>query len=616
MIHRILCAISMLGGAVLPAVAVEFQALRQVALAGAGAGDRILAIRIDSDAHFDLVVNPSRSDQAIFQDGVNVLLGDGQGGFPDGGAVRAGVSLSGLASGDFNGDGVSDIAVTERVRIKDAAYQPCATLTPGVPVFLGNGNGSFTFKSCLQAGDVPAAAAAGDFNEDGRVDLVIVNAPTAAGGATTQDVYLFAGQGGGNFAAGTVIFQLRGNDVAAADFNRDNHLDLAIGNASSTYIFPGLGNGTFGPQGPALTGPAARIAAGDLNGDGAPDIAAVGSSLASSTDDVVWTAVNNGSGTLTAAGSVAVGSHPVGVTIADLNLDGRGDVITANQSGNNISVLISQAAGFAPRADFPAGTEPTGVTAADLDGDGFPDLAIANNNRGQDGSVALLIQAAPAALPLTGAFAQAAVGGGYSTDFILVNTGGTPASGTMTVLDQQGGAISSVPLSIPPGGLASSTLTSNSGVTQSGWVRVEAAGGQISGVATFQRVEAGLLKTVAGVLMSQPTDAATIPVDNDAAAGRYTGYAIANPGTQPITIRFTTVNENGTVRDTTLTKQLGPNEQLARFLHEDLVSHATFRGSMVLTGVGGTRFVAVALLDKNGLLSAIPALSSKAPHIP
>jgi hypothetical protein len=116
--------------------------------------------------------------------------------------------------------------------------------------------------------------------------------------------------------------------------------------------------------------------------------------------------------------------------------------------------------------------------------------------------------------------------------------------------------------------------------------------------------------------MSQPTDAATIPVDNDAAAGRYTGYAIANPGTQPITIRFTTVNENGTVRDTTLTKQLGPNEQLARFLHEDLVSHATFRGSMVLTGVGGTRFVAVALLDKNGLLSAIPALSSKAPHIP
>src|SRR5262249_46898934 len=73
------------------------------------------------------------------------------------------------------------------------------------------------------------------------------------------------------------------------------------------------------------------------------------------------------------------GQIPVGVATADFNLDGKPDLATANQTTNNVSVLLGNGSGNYPTAvTFPAGTNPSSVAAADFNRDGKPDLAVSN----------------------------------------------------------------------------------------------------------------------------------------------------------------------------------------------------------------------------------------------
>jgi hypothetical protein len=371
--------------------AVDFQAQGQVPLAGAGAGDRIVVGQFNGDQYPDLLVSPARGEQAIFQDGLNVVIADGQGGFLEGDAFEVGVQITGLAVADFNGDGKLDLAATEGVRSKGAAYPPCGSLKGGVPVFLGGGDGSFGFQTCLAAGDVPAAVVAGDFNEDGKIDLIVGNASTSNSGTTQPIAYFFAGNGDGTFQAGIVVLEVYGDDAAVADFNRDGHLDLVLG----PFVFQGKGDGTFVKTAGGLVGRVSRLAVGDVNGDGWPDLAAVGSLRQNSSDDVVSYAINDGNGTVGYAGTLPAGSHPVGIAIADLNGDGLGDVITANNLSDTITVILASSAGeFQAPLTLPAGLDPTAVAAGDFNGDGRLDLAVANHNEGQDGTLTILIQKA------------------------------------------------------------------------------------------------------------------------------------------------------------------------------------------------------------------------------
>lgn len=244
-------------------------------------------------------------------------------------------------------------------------------------------------------------------------------------------------------------------------------------------------------------------------------------------------------------------------------------------------------------------------------------------------------------------FAQVAVGGGYTTVFTLMNTGSTTAAGNLIATGQDGlpfnlnlnepairpeagasaesvGATgSSFPISVPPGGTKFFTATplSAGDPTTSLWVRVESAGGNVAGVGTFQQVEGGVLKTIAGVLSSQPVPFATIPVDNDDSSEvqRFTGYAVANVSNENISIRLVTLNENGQIVDNVLPSvlnPLGPRMQVARFVFQDLPSRLKFKGSMVLVGQSGKTFVAVALVLQQGLLSAVPVVPEKASIVP
>ena len=190
-------------------------------------------------------------------------------------------------------------------------------------------------QTAINSGDTATDAIAnGDFNNDGILDLVTVNAGTLS---------FYKGLGGGKFAnpVNQTLPAYRGQ-VVAADFNRDGKLDLAIATSCCTVsggvtILLGNGNGTF-TQGKTInvTGNnAVSIALADFNGDHLPDLAI--SSFTGATD--IW--IGKGDGTFTRTATLQEGGYQV--VAGDFNADGHQDV--AMMSGNNIAMYLGNGNG-------------------------------------------------------------------------------------------------------------------------------------------------------------------------------------------------------------------------------------------------------------------------------
>ena len=280
--------------------------------------------------------------------------------------VSAGGS-SGVGSGngravaaDFNGDGIPDLAVP--------AADPA-----NISILLGRGNGTFTASGspiALPGNEVMAAA--GDFNSDGNLDLVTCNWGDAS-------LSILLGNGDGTFQS---PIRIAGFDkptaVAVGDFNRDGNLDLAITSQGSSKLIVLLGDGAGGfTIGNSYdTGSQSNsVVAVDLNGDGSLDLA-IGNSNAGS----VSVFLGNGAGAFSqpSGSPFAAGSGPWTIAAADLNGDGRMDLVTANANDSTFSVLIGNGDGtfarFVPYAVSSPGQN--SVAVADFNQDGIPDLAL------------------------------------------------------------------------------------------------------------------------------------------------------------------------------------------------------------------------------------------------
>ena len=244
-------------------------------------------------------------------------------------------------------------------------------------------------------------------------------------------------------------------------------------------------------------------------------------------------------------------------------------------------------------------------------------------------------------VPISALFPQVAIGGGYTTVFTLMNTGSTPVTGNLILTDGGGKPMNaslaspselpaaplagglqaigpSIPVSINPGGtqfITAGPVIADDRNVVTGWARVESTGGSLAGVATFQLVSSGKLVTIVGVLSADAVDSATIPVNDDEGAKVDTGYAVANPSTtDTITIKVVVVREDGTPAATLKPIPLPPGQQVPRFFWQD-GSSRTFRGTVVLIGQDGKKFAAVALVQNQGLFTAIPVIPGRAPHI-
>ena len=315
----------------------------------------------------------------------------------------AGVTATAVA--DFNGDGIPDMAVLSPCTAGCRQADGRATLA----VLLGNGDGAFQ-TPVVHAAETfePVSLVAGDFNGDGRPDLALV--PECSGGANCERgaVRVLLGNGDGTFQASRVYAAGAGSNysLAAADFDGDNKLDLAVayqtaGN-SAIDVLLGNGDGSFQPPVTYSTGArcAVSLATGDFNNDGARDLAVVNGCVS----DTISVLLGNGDGTFqTAVAYPSGGAFAALLAVADFDGDGIADLAVVNTCANydnlvcassgSVAVLLGNGDGtFRAPVSYPSGgSQADFIAAGDFNGDGRIDLAVGfQAGNGNDRSFSLL----------------------------------------------------------------------------------------------------------------------------------------------------------------------------------------------------------------------------------
>ncbi len=284
--------------------------------------------------------------------------------------LAAGTTPAAVITGDFNRDGKPDIVVSN-------------SGSSSISVFLGVGNGSFRSRRDFVAGSRPQALASGDFNGDGKLDLAVVDGRANA-------VMILFGNGDGTFLPAISTSVAGATALAVADFDGDGKLDLAVSSASSNsvQILSGRGNGLFLVTRSVSVGinPVA-LTLGDFNSDGRIDIA-----VANGGSPFVSILLGDGRGNFQRSSDVNTGSALVSIAANDFNNDGRADLAVLASSGSASPVVILLGHGdatFDQAQRFPVGGSPLSyplsvgsvpgglIAIGDLNSDGVPDLAVA-----------------------------------------------------------------------------------------------------------------------------------------------------------------------------------------------------------------------------------------------
>ena len=293
-----------------------------------------------------------------------------------------------VSVGDLDGDGKPDLAVVSRGSDILSIYHN--TSTSGTL-----DTSSFAAKVDFTTGTFPEHVAIGDLDGDGKPDLVVANQTAATVSVFhntstigTLDTSSFAAKV--DFTTGTAP-----RSVAIGDFDGDGKPDLVVGNYSSTSmsIFRNtstsgtLDTSSFAAKVDFTTGSAPiGLAIGDLDGDGKPDV--VVTNQTSTKVSVFRNTSTNGTldaNSFAAKVDFTTGTNPWGVAIGDLDGDGKLDLTVTSYSPNTVSVYRNTStsgtldtSSFTAKVDFTTGTTPRGVAIGDLDGDGKPDLAVTN----------------------------------------------------------------------------------------------------------------------------------------------------------------------------------------------------------------------------------------------
>jgi hypothetical protein len=427
--------VSVLLNTTAPGAATSSFATRQSFTTGSQPG-AVRTADINGDGKADLIVVNEGSNT------VSVLLNTTAPGatissFAAQQTFSTGTSPVSVAVTDLNSDGALDLVVAN-----NGANTVSVLLNQTTP---GATAASFATQQSFTTGAGPASVVAKDINSDGKPDVIIsdllgnsvsVLVNMTASGATT-----FAFMPQQAFAAGT-----HPNAVVVADLNSDGLPDLLTVNSSSNSLSVLLNTVTPNAAAPNFAGTgfdfqfvggspwfALPIAAADINGDGKPDLITGGDG------QHILVAINTtapGAATpsFTAPVPFAVGSLPSSLTMADINGDGKPDVIAVNNLDGTASVLINttppgaMTPSFAAQQTFATGTSPYEVTTADVNGDGKPDLVIENLG---DRTVSVLINTTTpgsntASFIAQQVFATPGAGGGFSVTAADINGDGLP----------------------------------------------------------------------------------------------------------------------------------------------------------------------------------------------
>lgn len=268
----------------------------------------------NGDGHLDIAAAGQATEATI-------LLGVGDGTFNTAQTFFV-YSLNNLTAGDFNNDGIVDLAGSTGFSDANEGGD--------VPIFIGNGDGTFqSVGSNFTGGGNPYALAVADFNSDGNQDIVVTN-------QASNNVSVLFGNGNGEFSIGwilPVLYEPIG--IAVADFNLDGHPDFATANRAynDVTVYLGSTSGSFRATGnfPTGGGDSFSISAADLNQDGIQDLLLRSGPLIGLGDGTFFLSDN---------------PPPAAIlfsTAADFNLDGIADLAySGGGNGNNLGILFGE----------------------------------------------------------------------------------------------------------------------------------------------------------------------------------------------------------------------------------------------------------------------------------
>lgn len=337
---------------------------------------------------------------ASFAGSMNLLIGTGTGSFLAAvpyGTNLIGIAMVGLAAGDLNGDGFTDIVAA----------------CPGggsLQVYLGKGDGTFNAPVMYSAGYGPEDVAITDINGDGKPDLV-------ASDSSASKTYVLLGNGDGTFQPASSYLTGGAYGLTVGDFNGDGRVDLALDNigiiygalSTTTTLTASPASANLGKQITLTATVSAPVSNGQITfydglsvlgvspmvsgqavfktsllATGGHSFKAVFSGATpytgSTSNASAITIASIGGGGFSSGTSYPAGANPQAAAFGDFNGDGKPDLALANGSGNSVSILLGSGNGaFSQPVNYAAGSAPRAVAVGDFNGDGKQDVAVVNS---------------------------------------------------------------------------------------------------------------------------------------------------------------------------------------------------------------------------------------------
>ncbi len=332
------------------------------------------------DGKPDLAIATCADNRCVAK-ALGLSLGKGDGTFQAPLPPVSGYQGGTLFTGDFNSDGKPDL-----IEVNSANFQ----------IFLGNGDGTFLSPVTTPFGSSPyCRPLIADVNHDGRLDFVAGSGPS---------LFSLLGNGDGTFGTPNLIFKGRYDlnfcGVVGGDFNGDGKIDLAaFDGRNHILIFSGNGDGTFNTFTTFQSDFGVSMIAADFTGDGKLDIT-------TGAAGVVTVYNGKGDGTFVKGKTISPGAGGVNLlSSADFNGDGRPDIAG---NGNALFLGLGTATGSFNRELFASGGYPASLAVADFNRDGAPDIAL--QNQANSAQVVIYLNTGAVAATLTSSSNPSTVG--------------------------------------------------------------------------------------------------------------------------------------------------------------------------------------------------------------
>ena len=326
---------------------------------------------LDGDGDPDLVTCIRASSGAVEDQGVVVLRNDGNGAFTrEPGIINTGDAVNWIDAADFNGDGRDDVVVVNE-------------LSNTASVLLADADGRLAAPTDQPTGDGPrhviardAIGAPLDLDGDGFVDIATAN-------RIDDSVTVLFGKGDGTFEPAVSYGTADGADgldpwtVSAGDLDEDGRVDLVTANLTGgVSVLRSDGERSF--AGPSLIRTPFDNRAGlvvDVDADGHLDLIV---STGPGGESYLGIALGEAGLNFGPFDLLPLGTNANALAVSDVDLDGDLDVVAANQSSADVSIVLNRGDGvfFGAGLREPTGLGPSGISAVDVDGDARPDLVV------------------------------------------------------------------------------------------------------------------------------------------------------------------------------------------------------------------------------------------------